>query len=186
MIAALLGFATIKRIPECYLNFEGTDNYELADFERMSMQSTTSTEFKIAKDKTVKINLIDTYEAYFENPKGETGLTMEIELSENKKFKDYVLAHYKSISKHHINDHGDQLFLESFRIDSTEIFGFTAKSIKNKNLGNYAMFPTDKMAIFFRFMPQENSTINSIEGFKKERDSFIHSYLEHVSECESE
>lgn len=179
----VFGFTSFKNIPKCYLSFEGIDNYILADFERKPFTISTSREFKITKDKTVTINLVDTYKAYFQNSDSETNLTIEIELSENKKFKDYILAHYQLISEHHQKDHNESLVLENFKIDTVDVYGFTSKSIANPNLGNYALFPTDKMAIYFRFMSPQNTTIKSIEDFIIARDSLIHYYLTHVSKC---
>lgn len=177
------GFANKQQIPDCYLHFNGIKDFVFADSERKSMHNPNSTEFNIAKDKKVSVNLVDTYEADYENSNGDTNLSIEIELSDNPKFKQYVLAHYRFIAGQQLADPGKESVLEKFRINTTEVYGTTAKSIVNPNLGTYIILPTNNMAIYFHFLRTEDMNFKSLKDFKIVRDAFIRAYLKHVSAC---
>ncbi len=178
-----MSFIGLEKIPTCYVSFEGNEKYILADSIRKSPLAKPTSDFTIAKNKKISVHLTDTYEGEFENSNGESNLTIEIELSENKKFKDYVLAHYKLISEENKNDRSKPLQLDNFMINGIKIIGFTANDMKYSNLGNYAMFPSNNMVVFFRFMPQEDAALKNIKAFKVERDALIRSYLLHVESC---
>ncbi len=182
-VVILCGFVHFKTIPKCYRNFEGTNKFLFASDERKSFQSTVSTEFKITKEKKVRIHLMDTYEAEFKNEKGETNLKIEIQLSENKKFKEYILAHYKLISEHHKVDHKEDLKLFQFKIDSVDVFSLFDHGVDNLKFGTCVIFPTNKMVIYFQLFLQNDLNILSIEDYTKERNRLIHAYLTHVSKC---
>lgn len=180
-----VGFVSIKGIPNCYLNFEGTKHFILSSSERKPSDITSSTEFRIKKNKKVHIDFKDTYNAEFKNENGELILTQEIELAWNKKHKDYVLDHYKLMEEHHKVDHNNDLELLSFKIDSMDIYGFTSKDLNNKILGNYVFFPSNKMAIYFLFSNSKTKPVRSFEEFILERDAVIKSYLEQISKCQN-
>lgn len=183
LVCILLSFSSVKKIPACYLSFEGNEKYILVDSIRKSPLTKTNFDFTIAKNKKISVELTDTYEGEFENSNEESNLTIEIKLSDNKKLKDYVLAHYKWINEENKKSRSMPLQADNFNINGVNIIGFTAKDIRHSNLGNYAIFPSNNMVIFLQFMPQESSILKSITAFKAERDELIRSYLVHVERC---
>lgn len=181
---AHFGFTGYRKIPACYLNFHGTEKYQLTSEEKQSPRSTNFMEFSIAKEKKVKIHLIDSYEAAYKTVNEKASFDLSIELSENKKFKEYILAHYKLMHAHHKADHQGNLQLNQFIIDSVEVYGITSQSDSIPNFGNYAIFPNSKMAIYFRFSFNDNEQIKTAQDFESERDSIIRAYLKQVKHCE--
>ena len=172
-----------SQIPKCYLHFEGNDQFKLSDSKLQSKNSTLTIEFKIEKNKTIRTTLVDEYRAEFKNENGDITLKQRIELSWNKKYKEYVLSNYKLIDEYYKSGHEGDTILRKFKIDDFDVHGFTASEINSPILGNYVIFPTDKMVVYFQFLNSKDEHLKSIEDFTLERDLLIKSYLESVREC---
>ena len=170
-------------IPKCYLKFPGNNSYFLWNTMRKDWNSTISEEFKDSKGKKVDINMEDIYEAHYLNSKQEIALMTSVELTQNRRFKEYYLARFQRSIDHHKNDHGENISLEVFKIEGIDFYGTTSADLNSYTLGDYCFFPTDKMVICFRFLNVKDDKIKSIEDFISERDSLLKSYLIHISKC---
>ncbi len=178
-----VGFISARGINKCYLNFEGNENFTLSSSDRKEINVTSSTEFKISKNKTIRVHFIDTYEAEYINKNGEIILKQEIELTGNKRYKEYVLDHYNRMAKHHTTHHNEEIKLFSFKIDSTEVHGFTSENADARINGRYLIFPTDKMVIYLDFYNSKVQPYKSSEEFIPIRNSLIKSYLDYIYLC---
>lgn len=173
-------------IPECFLDFRGNSKYSYRDSNRKSRWGKLSIEFKISPKKSAYNNIIDNYIAEFVNVDSTKIVEINIQLCDNKKFKQRALANYNLIGEHNILCHcHNRQGVTEFQIDSTTIYGLTAGDIHDSNLGDYVMFPSDKMAIYIRFSNGRVPEFTSIQNFIDARNDFIHSYLAYISICKS-
>ena len=185
-ILLLSFFSNNSLIPVCYLDFPGDSKYSYHDSYRKSRGTNFSTEFSISPRKSAYNNITDSYTAQFLNKDSMKSITIDIQLCDSKKFKQRVLANYKFIADRNILCHCHNTNgVKEFEVDSTMIYGFTAGDISENDLGDYVMFPTDKMAIYIRFTNGKIPEFTSIKNFITARNEFIHSYLLSVSVCKS-
>lgn len=180
------GFRYSLSIPKCYMNIDKCNKYFLKEDERQSGASVVTTTINISKDLKKTISIADSYKAIYINGDGETFLEYRIEQCRDKKYKEFILTNYQLISEHHKTDHHEE-GLKEFVSNNMTIYGFTAEDKKNSILGSYVTFPTENIAIYFRFFNATNSPVKlkSVDEFIIERNNLLDSILGQITECDA-
>ena len=174
-----------RELSKCYIGYTGNEKFVLKMDDRQSSSASSSVSFSVLKKKRVTVNIDDNYRAFYENLAYETNLLMEVTLSSRKNYRDLILTHLQNISDHHTEDHKETMSVEHFKIDSFSVFGFTGSNLTNRLIGNYYVFPSEKISVHFSFVPQLGSKLKTIEEFIAVRDSTIKSYLVYLKGCEN-
>ena len=96
------------------------------------------------------------------------------------------MDHLQGMSKHHKQDHNDDMPIKTLVLDDLTVFGFSADTLHERTqLASFYMFLDETVLVSFRFKNahQQNRSFSTLAEFERERDNFLEAFAEHVVLC---
>lgn len=186
IIIGLLGFTTEDKIQKCFISFQGSNGLTAQAADRLPETSEKIRQVKTNKGE-VAITRIDGYRVLYNNSKNAPFVNLKVEMSDNKAYPADTIGLVENLKYMNSASQGmETKDIIELSYNGYKIYGLSRSSIeKGSTLGTFIMFPGDNTTVYFYFnnMTPEFRNFESVDDYKKQRDTFMDDYTKYLKSC---